>query len=741
MASNGDAHGLTGHQIEAMRDRFESMMPQLSSSYGQVQDVLGDILPKGASLGSGAGDGYRQAVRRHANSAMPTGSALAGAGVFQSAQRPYQPEYESPDRQQYPQHRVLANRYWRLYYKLDPVIGNAIDLYADLPWSDFTLTGDGVEGEIKDTMEFMCEEAQLRSVLPFLVREFLVVGEAGVHCYFDDDRGIWTYIALHNPDQLEVVDTPFIKMEPVVEFVPDHRLREVMMSDSPMLRKVRESMPPELLSKILAAENIALSPVNFTFLPRKLHPYDSRGTSIISRMWRILMYEDAIFNASIATARRHAGPIKVAKLGNPQNGWIPGPEQEKRLLQLLAQAELDVNAWLVYHYALNFELVGTTERVMVIDKHWDLIERVKLIALGISKSFIHGEVTYASAATGLTVFLKRLKALRQFFEDKWLYPKFFQTTAEINKWVKPTEAELSHRVRIRRSQKEVDEDRRWIVPKIEWEHSLDPTVDSEVINAIQALEGIGVQFSKSTKASLAGRDYEEEAKQRVKDYELERRIFKDYPELMTPVGADPSGGGGGMMSGPPPAPPIEGDAFGDTLAPSDMNPGGAPTGELPDAAPAEVAVRGGDDDARGPPRPRDDADLYDEDGRFGIWHKTEVRDLIELFEGLEPEEEPWVDAYADPAVAAAAASDDASMLWHEIEQWLIASDFPTSAITDLEDLLQTKGVIETPEAVHARAAARRPKTRIRRRPLSARERQAIKMIKEPAGTGWLKGSG
>lgn len=595
----------------------------------------------------------------------------------------------SPDRQQYPVHRILANRYWRLFYKLDPVIGNAVDLYAELPWGHFELTGEGVDGSIKDSLEFMVQETQLRAMLPYMVREYLITGEACPHLFFDDDKGVWTYIAMHNPDQLEVIDAPFIKMDPVVEFVPDGRLQQVLMSNNALLRRVRDSMPRELLVRLMARENIPLSPINFTFIPRKLHPYDTRGTSIISRMWRVLMYEDAIFNASIATARRHAGPLKVAKLGTPQNGWIPGPEHERRLLELLAQAELDVNAWLVYHYGIQFELVGTTERIMSIDKHWEFIERVKLIALGISKSFLHGEVTYASAATGLTVFLQRLKALRQMFEAKWLIPKYFKTVAKINKWVKPTEAELAHRVRVRRASHEVDEDLRWIVPRIEWDRSLDPSVDSEMINAMSSISQAfpQVKFSPSTLMATVNRDFEEEQKQYVKDMELQQQVFKGHEELLAPPGSATgggglAGGGGGMMPGIPP------EQFGEDL-------GGGP-GDLEETAPPPEAasVQGGDDDARGRPKPAK-SDLWDAHGRYGAWTRQEVEDLISsLFDGQEPEDRPWIDAWHDPEIRYAVKGGDADEIWNALEQWLVGEDYPSRVITDLVDVLSHANVVK-----------------------------------------------
>jgi hypothetical protein len=239
---------------------------------------------------------------------------------------------------------------------MDPVVGTGLDMYSEMPWSDVKLTGEGVEGEVRKVYETMWETCSVLSLLPTMVREFLGVGEVIPHCFFDDSEGIWTYIALHNPDNLEVIDAPFIKMEPIVEFVPDDQLRAILTSSDPDLQEVRSRLPPELIAKLYARQNIRINTeTNATFIARKLHPYETRGTSLLSRMWRIFMYEDAIFNASIATARRHAGPLKIAKLGNPQTNWIPGPDQERRLLELMAILTLGSSGTTVFSSKLSVQ--------------------------------------------------------------------------------------------------------------------------------------------------------------------------------------------------------------------------------------------------------------------------------------------------------------------------------------------------------------------------------------------------
>jgi hypothetical protein len=687
-------HGLTAHTVNQLAERFENFLPGLASTEGQASKQFFDgLLPKGAEL----------APRTHKQANWPSGGMATnymgggfgggGGGAMITPQRPYQPEFESPDRQQYPVHRILANRYWRLFYKLDPVIGNCIDMFATMPFSDFQLTGEGVTGEIKESFETMCEECNILKILEYMVREFMVIGEAVPHCFFDDSKGIWTYIALHNPDQLEVIDAPFIKMEPVVEFIPDDRLRAVLTSNNHLLRRIREQMPQELISRLVARQNIPLSPINMTFIPRRLHPYDTRGTSILSRMWRILMYEDAIYNASIATARRHAGPIKVAKLGNPQTGWIPSPEHEKRLLQLLAQAELDVNAWLVYHYGINFEMVGTTDRIMNISQHHEVIERIKLIALGISKSFLHGEVTYASAATGLSVFLQRMKSLRSFFVNTWLLPKFFKPIAKINGWTKVSKQELVHRYRIKRSQKELEQENRYIVPKIEWEKQLDQTVNSDLVNAMTALEGMGIKFSKTTKYATVGRKFEDEVRKIKEEQEFERELAPFVPPAAVAGGPGAPGGGPMPSAGTPPPP-------GGDMGMPEAGMGAPPPGAGgPPGASASAPDKAGTTGGTGPSGKKDPAvrdmesSTWDEKGRSGNWSASEVHALADLIKDGHTDSPLWGDMDT-PKFRDAVNGQDAWEVLEVIEEHLSDQGYPQEDIKQLKKILDREGVLK-----------------------------------------------
>jgi len=690
-------------QMEALAARFESFLPGLSKSSGP-KTLFDSMLPDGASwdpIDKKANGGY---------SIPGMGSIGGGGGTMVTQQRPYQPEFESPDRQQYPVHRILANRYWRLFYKLDPVVGSCIDMFSDLPWSNFELTGEGVEGEVKQSYEKMCEMTRVLTLLPFFVKEFLVTGEVVPHLFFDEAEGIWTYIAIHNPDQLEVIDAPFIKMDPIVEFIPDNRLRRVLETNNPAVAQIRKNLPPEIMSRLQGGQNIPLSSVNSTFIARKMHPYDTRGTSILSRLWRIFMYEDAVFNASIQTARRHAGPLKVAKLGNPQTGWIPGPDHEQRLLQLLAQAEVDPNAWLVYHFGIQFDTIGTTDRMMSIAKEWDVIERIKLAGLGVSKAFTTGEISYASASSSIQVFLQRVLGIRTFFEQSWIYPKFFEPVARMNGWIKPKKNELNHRYRVKRSNRELMDENRYIIPKLVWSKKLDPGVPTDLVNAMVALEGIGVKFSKTSKMAVAGFDFEEETKKIHREIEFEKTFLPTRPgeQQQQPGGGGSGGapGGGGMPPPPPGEPGAEGAPPG-----GEPGPGGPPPpgqeGAPPGPAPA-AAADGGKDKGKATkqlqelsqPKPKAPSDaqflkapIYVDD-RYGNWKAKDLDDIAQLFEERDSDDPELIQLLGNEEFKNSLDRGDKAHAFEVMTEYFSDQGYPESDLNALKHVLETEGIIE-----------------------------------------------
>lgn len=562
--------------VEKMAKRASSMKPKIMTANGgsQRREIAQSVLPDGATLSP---------IQKRAQSVQNwTGSSFMNTGGGNSlfhTQRPYLPEFDSPDRQWYPIDRLEANYYWRMFYKTDPIFGTAIDMYSGMMVSDFDVVlSNESDKSIEIQLQTMCEQVNFLDKFQHMVKEFLVVGEALPHCFFDSTEGIWSYLAFHNPDYIEIQDSPILDMEPIINFLPDDALRDLLTASTPESLEIRKRLPAEFVSKVLARQKIRMSPLNCSYVPRKLHPYDERGTSLASRLWRIWMVEDAVYNSTIATFRRHAAPLKVLKLGDPNTGWIPDPSTESDLLRMLSQAEMDPQSWLIYNYGINFEAWGANDRAITLSREHDTIEKVKLLALGLSKAFMGGEITYASAKGGLQVFLRRLLSLRQFFENTWILPKFFAPIIAINDWTKSTPAEVNHRIRVKRTAQEAAERGLLISPKLKWRNKLDPSVDEETLRAYLQLKNFGFDISNSTVGSVVSLNWEDETRKKAQEFKKRDEILtqtlgptlkQKYEQQQQGAGAKPPGGAGGGAK-PPGA--------------AKQAPGGKPTSNPPGSA-------------------------------------------------------------------------------------------------------------------------------------------------------------
>jgi len=445
-------------------------------------------------------------------------------GVFFSVPTPYQPEFGDPSKINFPIDRHQANRYWRLFYRTDPIVGSVIDMFSEMLTSDMDLYGEGITGEVKRAYEQAIDNTSIVSLFQYFIKEFLVVGEVIPHLIFDESKGVWSDLIFHNPDQVNVLSSSFLNVPTILEFCPDEGLRKFITSQHPQVLDYIQTLPAEIVSAIASGQNVPLNTkFNVSFLARKLFPYDVRGTSIMPRMWQISMYESSIMNASIQTAKRHSGPIKIVKIGSPEHQFIPPKEFFDEIVQQFTIAESDPHAMIVLpNYGIQFEAFGTTDRMMSISREYDIIERVKMTALGVSAGMMHGESTFAASKTNLNTLLLRLKGMRKFFESMWFHNKFFKPLAEINEWHHRSTSEISHRVRIKKNANE----QRLIVPKIKWRQLLEPVVDKDMLEAIRLLNDLGVKSSKTTSFAAAGLDFEGETVNALTEQKIEKQLRK-----------------------------------------------------------------------------------------------------------------------------------------------------------------------------------------------------------------------
>lgn len=490
-------------------------------------------------------------LKRAQASSSTSSTSTVGAGSAQSvAQSPlyYDYRWSTPDKFYFPRNRIVANAIWRQVYMRDAVIAVATDMYAELPWSGFDLIGID-DPDIKKFYEDMFNDLDLVPKLPEFTKDFLILGECILHTLFNSKKGYWERAFSHNPDFVRVEGVGLISEQPLMWMRPTPEIKRLLGSPDRRVRKLQQILPREIINAFRRNQEVPLDEVNTTFLCRKINSTDVRGTSLYTRLYRTIMYEDFVVNASLAVSQRMAAPLRIFKLGSNVTGWLPSPDDEAAFSEMLSMAESDPLAAIVTHNDVTTELVGVADRALLISKEWDFLERIKLMALGVAKSFLMGEASLASAVAGLQTLLERAAVLRMKFEDTWIRRKLCEPVAKMNDFYKRPQSELEHRIRVK-----TKDEMELITPKIKWHKTLDPMQDTSILGVWRDLKERGI-LSDRTYASGAGLDLDVERKNQKE----EKKYVEDNPEQfgMTPAGfpKDEAPAGRPPAPGGRPAPP------------------------------------------------------------------------------------------------------------------------------------------------------------------------------------------
>lgn len=489
-----------------------------TSGFPSIRAVSGKYFSRKASVGSGS-DG----------SSAFGGS---GSGAQATAQSPlfYDYRWSTPDKYYYPRDRATANSVWRDIYRRDATIGIATDMYAELPWGPFDLEGLD-DPAIRKIYEDMFNALNLVPRLPTFTKDFLITGEFIPHAIFNSTKGFWEKVISHNPDYIRVQGLGLAVDQPLLWLKPTPGMRALILSSDPRVKSFVKTLPKQLVSAIRGNKEIPLDPLNTGYLARMNTSSDERGTSLYTRIYRVNMYEDFVVNSSLAVAQRNAAPIRLFKLGAADGSWSPLQSDIDSLTEMLSLAESDPLSAIIMHKNIEVDYVGVSDRALLISKEWDFVERMKLLAMGVSKAFLVGETSYAAAVAGLQTLMERLASYRLMFEQQWIISKLCVPVSEMHGFYKRPQSELEHRIRVQKPG-----DRQLLVPKIKWHKTLTATEESSRLQIWKELQSRGL-MSERTLLSGAGLDLDVERRHRMEesDYKREDALEKVDDLLDTPT--------------------------------------------------------------------------------------------------------------------------------------------------------------------------------------------------------------
>jgi hypothetical protein len=197
----------------------------------------------------------------------------------------------------------LLTYLYRLIYKRDPVCGTAVDVYKTLPWSEYNLLGIDDQKVLQAYYDSL-EDMNILTWLPEISADFLVHGVVIAHLLFNEGKGYFDSLIVHNRDNIAVKEPVFSNMDPVCDLLPnpDHRL--ALTDDDPRIQHYLHQMDANLKAKLIAGETIPLHPANTLYLPRRAFAYDWEGTSLFDRaLYYIAMERPRMTAQALARCR------------------------------------------------------------------------------------------------------------------------------------------------------------------------------------------------------------------------------------------------------------------------------------------------------------------------------------------------------------------------------------------------------------------------------------------------------
>ena len=432
-------------------------------------------------------------------------------------------------------------------YVYDSVCGPTVDLLADLPFSDFTLTGIS-DKKVLDIYQNSLNELSINQMLRDIVVSYLVLGVYVGSLLFDEGRGIFTDLATHDIEYCDILPIPLSGYEPKVDMKVSPEMQKFIRSKDPRDREAQKEISSKLRAQILRGGSIPLEPMSTIVLERPSLP-GITDFSYYSRVIPMWLIEKALVRGTIIGAWRRQRSILHVLAGN--ESWEPNANQLGELANLFISADQDPQgAVIVTRDGIETSEIRSGSDFWKVSDDWDVFATAKMRALGISDSFLSGEMSYNTLEISLSVFIEKLKALRAYITKKVFTEKIFLLLAKVHKFKKRKEVELTHHYRM--VSKETTQSGSYLIPEITWHKQLSPESDREYVDLLSTAEEKGVPIPLRKIAAASGLEMDKVLESLDDDIKVRKQIAEYKNRLKKEIGGsgeeNEEGGEEGMWS-------------------------------------------------------------------------------------------------------------------------------------------------------------------------------------------------
>lgn len=462
-----------------------------------------------------------------------------------------------------PRDQSGLNEMFRLMYHRDPIAGTIVDLLAELIWGDFQLTGVS-DPSIKKVYEDCLDNLNIQEIMPMITREYLVLGRNISSLMYDSTTGLFSDIISHDPSVTKITPIPIRGYDPKIDILPTPGVRAFLQSNDIRDIEARSSLPQDFINSLMnsaggggyqgnisypssgypsgsgggfgipstggqgsgAQMGIPLDPLTTLFTARRVFMGDSIGTSLYTRIINFWALEKALLNATMSSARRRTSPILHVKMGI-DNVWEPTPGELENATSMFIQADQDpVGAVVTTRTGVEASEVRSGTDFYKWSDEWTLLTEGKMRALGANDALLAGDATYSNQETARMFFMERASSLRDTLTKDIITKKIFSLIARIHGFTKRSKAEMSHNIRVKRTQRDAMnmQDSDLIIPTINHAKELVNNVDESKLDVYDILESKGVPITLQNWAQAGGVNLEDQISDMDFDADLRKRV-------------------------------------------------------------------------------------------------------------------------------------------------------------------------------------------------------------------------
>ena len=386
-----------------------------------------------------------------------------------------------------PRDRRERNEWCRHFYRTEPIIATAIDLHTEYPVSEFN--NDCPDLNIKKFFDYLAfEKLDIINLLLGIGHEYWKIGDVFIFGTLNESEAIWEKFTILNPDYINIRTSVFAD-DSIIELIPDDMISEIVR-EGPRGENAElyNQMPDEVIRSVKMNRNIKLDNRLITHIAHKSSDYESWGTPLMMRCFKALIYKDKLRAAQDAIANRHIFPIRLAKLGTPGEPY-PTDDDLSKFRDLLIMADDDPYNFIIYHYGVQMDYVGSSGKILPLNTEFDFVQRELMAGLNINEAMINGQGPGGQGDVG-NALGKRYMSYRYKLE-KFILNKIYKPIAEMQGFFKPSpELKTSHahlsdkkkRILAHKGEMEL------ILPHIRWSQQ-NLTSDQSAVTLLQNLQG------------------------------------------------------------------------------------------------------------------------------------------------------------------------------------------------------------------------------------------------------------